>query len=313
LAFDVSVIIPVYNGENKIKYSIDSVLKQKNVSVEIIVINDGSTDSTLEVLKTYSERYDHIKVFTQPNLGVSSARNKGIEVAKGTYVCFLDADDFYEDNYLNEMLTKIKYDRKKVCYCGYKIVTPQGIRVKRTKFSKVEVLKKYILGQAALHTTSWLIDRQFLIDNSVKFPEGVSWGEDFEFFCEVLSLTKEVTFVKKHLTNYRFGYEENQLSSFSMDKIDKDVESILRLISNKRISNQEGITDSLLNYRLQALITYRLLTAVELNVEASKTLNYYRKYNNYLSDLSKINGLRSIKLELSKKKLSNKISNLSHR
>ncbi len=115
----VSIIIPVYNAQNTIRKAIDSALNQdfSRKDFEIIVVNDGSTDKTLEILKTYGRK---IRVINQKNQGAVKAANKGFRKAKGKYVIKLDADDYFKQNILREMVTVL--DRKlklNFVYCDY--------------------------------------------------------------------------------------------------------------------------------------------------------------------------------------------------
>ena len=92
---NVSVIMPVYNDASRLEKSINSFLKQTLIEKELICVNDGSTDNSLEVLNEFAEKYESIKVFSQENQGSGKARNLGITEAKGQYIGFLDADDFF--------------------------------------------------------------------------------------------------------------------------------------------------------------------------------------------------------------------------
>ena len=97
-----SVIIPVYNAEKYIERAIDSIVKQDYKDYEMILINDGSTDRSLEIIQRLAERNTRIRVESIVNEGVSHARNKGIELANGEYVLFMDADDMHEENTLQQ-------------------------------------------------------------------------------------------------------------------------------------------------------------------------------------------------------------------
>lgn len=102
---NISVIIPVYNTEKYISECLDSVISQNKIDVEIICIDDGSIDGSLDVLKEYECKYDNLTVISQKHLGQSIARNKGIELAKGEYISFLDSDDMYKNNALHKLYT----------------------------------------------------------------------------------------------------------------------------------------------------------------------------------------------------------------
>ena len=97
----ISVIIPVYNGENDIKKCIDSVINQTYKNLEIIIINDGSTDNTFKILKEYKNKYgDKLVVIDQKNKGQAIARNNGIKKSTGKYITFLDADDYLKKDFI---------------------------------------------------------------------------------------------------------------------------------------------------------------------------------------------------------------------
>ncbi len=96
----VSVIIPVYNAQEGIKQCMDSLLNQSFTDFEIILLNDGSTDNSLEVIKKYAADNDFIRVIDKENEGVAKTRNKGIQLANGKYIVFIDNDDFVDSDYL---------------------------------------------------------------------------------------------------------------------------------------------------------------------------------------------------------------------
>ena len=103
----VSVIIPVYNSEKYISECLDSVLNQTFKDIEIICIDDGSTDKSFDILNRYNIKEKRITLLTQKNLGQSVARNKALEIAKGEYIYFLDSDDYIEPNLIEECIKKL--------------------------------------------------------------------------------------------------------------------------------------------------------------------------------------------------------------
>lgn len=307
----ISVIIPVYNGEESISISLESLLKQTYSNFEVVIIDDGSKDRTREVVEKYTSIDNRFKYNFQQNCGVSVARNNGINVSKGEYICFLDSDDFYEDSYIEKMVTKIEYRSADICYCGYNIVSSKGKIKKKTKFKSGDVLIDYILGKVGIHTTGWMIKKDLLYKFNIKFQEGISWGEDFEFFCEALARSNKVVFVREYLTNYRVGFDEDRLSVFSLDKLDKDFESIQRIIENKNINNNKSIENSLSGYRLPALAIYRLNIAIDKMLDEQVIIKYYKKYEKYINNISCNNGLRSMKLNIARLKLQKYISKVN--
>ena len=104
----ISIIIPVYNTENYIEKCIDSIIKQTYSNIEIFLINDGSTDNSLNICKKYEIIDKRINVIDIKNKGVSNARNIGLNLCKGNYITFIDSDDFVEKDYIKTMYNKIK-------------------------------------------------------------------------------------------------------------------------------------------------------------------------------------------------------------
>ena len=113
----ISVIIPVYNVEKYLKRCMDSVLKQTYSNIEIIIVDDGSTDTSGSLCDEYWKKDSRITVFHKENGGLSSARNFGLERVSGNYVCFIDSDDFIHENYISFMYDKIIKNDADICYC----------------------------------------------------------------------------------------------------------------------------------------------------------------------------------------------------
>lgn len=299
----ISIIIPVYNGEENISISLDSLLSQTYSNFEVVIINDGSTDNTSKIVERYLKKDNRFKYIYQENAGVAMARNKGLENTTGKYICFLDSDDYYDKTFLEKMYAKMKSANYDVTYCSYNIITPNKSLKITSKYKEGNVLIDYILGKVAIHTTGWMIKKELLQENNIVFPEGISWGEDFEFFCKVLAYTNKVTYVPEHLTNYHLNFSETQLSSFSLDKADKDYESINRLLNDPTINTSKIINSALIEYRLPALITYRLVEAIKLGEKKEVVTDYFNKYENYLKKFTWNNGFRSVKLNMCKLRL----------
>ncbi|WP_419958033.1 glycosyltransferase family 2 protein [Psychrobacillus psychrotolerans] len=295
----ISVIIPAYNSGKFIRKTIDSVLNQSFDNFEVLVINDGSTDKTEEIVKEYIVRNPKVRLINQNNSGVSVARNMGIKESKGDYICFLDSDDFYDVLFLEKMFNEIKLEDSEVCYCGYNKITPMKKVHVFTNFQKENVLKNYILGKVRVHTTGWMIKKELISKNNILFSEELAWGEDFEFFCKVLGQSNKICYVKDYLTNYTVNINDDRLSTFSIKKIDNDFETIKKISEYREIDKNIAAKRVLINYRLPALVSYRLLNAYKYKVEENIILDYFNKYENYIVKFSFNNGIRSLKLNIS--------------
>ena len=128
----ISIIIPAYNVEKYISKCLESIIKQTYSNIEIILVDDGSTDKTSEICDEYEKKDDRIKVIHTENRGVSEARNKGLENVKGNWITFVDSDDWIEEDFCEVLLKKIKDYDADIALCGYKRVTENSCEIIKT-------------------------------------------------------------------------------------------------------------------------------------------------------------------------------------
>ena len=122
----VSLIIPVYNAEKYLQECLDSAINQTLENIEIIIVNDGSTDNSLTICKRYSQKDSRIKLISQKNSGVAVARNIALQTATGEYIAFMDSDDYIDKNMLFDMYTKAKRDNADIVTCQFKHIQNDG-------------------------------------------------------------------------------------------------------------------------------------------------------------------------------------------
>lgn len=204
-----SVIIPAYNAALYIKESIGSVLKQTFSDFEIVVVDDGSKDETGEIVKTIKD--DRIHYIYQPNGGVSSARNTGISNAKGEYICFLDADDFWKPNHL-EVIEKLieKYPAADVFLTGHEVLLCDGHCVTRVcpevaGDSQIDNMFEYIVKHGYFFHTNSIACKKITFDDVGLFEIGVKNGEDddmwyrmFAYYSTAVSSTVTTVYVREN-------------------------------------------------------------------------------------------------------------------
>lgn len=186
-----SVIIPLYNKENTILNTIQSVINQKFLDFELVVVNDGSTDNSLEIAQTIQDK--RIRIIHKENGGVSSARNLGIKESKGKYICFLDGDDYWEDNYLQVVYNLFKkYPECRIACPSYKV--SYGTRVVYPKFKGVNMNEDCIINDFFEMATSpfWVcnssciaIERSIFNEIDYWFPENETVYEDFDLWIRI--------------------------------------------------------------------------------------------------------------------------------
>lgn len=226
----VSIIIPVYNAEKYIDRCLKSILNQTFSNYEIILIDDGSTDSTATILDEYATRYNCIKVNHVENGGPSKARNIGLEMARGKWVQFMDADDFLESTMLEDYYNKSKQvdliisgvirdlvfenKKKESNLCEEKLENRNtiGKYLVKMNISQHDILLNYIWNK-------WYL-REKLILNQIKFNEAIKWGEDYLFNCKVFEYIDSVQLLKKNYYHYCYNNNESLVEQFNKNERD---------------------------------------------------------------------------------------------
>lgn len=192
----VSIIIPAYNTAPYIHKAIDSSLRQTHKNIEVLIINDGSSDDTLEISEGYAQRDERVRVFSQDNAGVSSARNHGIRQALGEYIVFLDSDDWLEDNALEVMLDlQARYPDKLVgagCYYveGDGVIRKSCGNIRLPVLLSIQDIAESYAGIGnhpnEFHSIWAKIFRAEIIKKGIYFPEGIAFSEDAVFVVKYL-------------------------------------------------------------------------------------------------------------------------------
>ena len=261
MSAQISIIIPVYNAEECLCKCLQSIESQTFQNFEVILINDGSTDYSFEVCKDFANKDKRITVVTQTNSGASSARNRGIEIAKGEWLTFIDADDYVENNYL-ECLCKNIGDTKTLIIQGLKQVNSTGEEIKKIEFEYSthcggEVQKvfddKEIFEYG--YTVAKLYNREIIDKHGIRFNEHISYSEDLLFMLEYILRCKNITFINGANYNYVTG-----TSSLSQRYNNFDSEFLLfteytRL--NQAIANRFSFAQTYKSQRYGALILMR--------------------------------------------------------
>ena len=199
----VSVIIPVYNAEKYINKCIESVINQTLKDIEIICINDGSTDDSINILKEYDKKYRNFRLINQENKGVISARLNGYSKAKGEYIAWLDNDDFIESIMLEKMYNLAKKEDLDLVECNYKFY-PNNVTYKEKWFNEYKGVNDW--NFLFRNTLLWnkLAKKEYL--DSINFKYLLKeFGEGS--FSIVMISTNKIATINEELYNYRVGHE----------------------------------------------------------------------------------------------------------
>ncbi|BCC61857.1 TPA: glycosyltransferase [Bacillus cereus] len=303
----VSVIVPLYNTERYIEQTIQSILNQTYTNVEIIIIDDDSTDNSASIVKEITNIHPNkIHYIHQQNQGVSVARNTGIENAAGEYIAFLDSDDLWHPTKLEKQIQSMHANKMNACYCGhsYFYELTQSKTAIATKFIKGDIASAYLGHQVIAQTSTWIFKKSLLIDNNIRFTPGCSWGEDLEFLFKLTSITN-VCYVEEYLTDYRILNEGNLSSKYSDYKLKTTIELevyqrikiwIQENTSNLITSNHNQLNHILDTYLIPFTIIHSAYTYMLAPNPAQETINQIntdlKKYCHRISLLNKMNSIK---------------------
>lgn len=206
----VSVIVPVYNVEKYIRWCLDSLIGQTCSDIEIIVVNDGSTDSSGKIVEEAAGRDARIRVITKPNGGLSSSRNAGIEHSRGRYLAFVDGDDWVEPNFVEDMLQAAQEQQADICICNMKYVNEDGSCRKRTPHidlpdtaDRMKALSDMFNGDKfKFHTPNKLYRRNLFTNSGIRFPEGKLYEDAYTTY-QVFAKAERFVYLPEDLYYYR--------------------------------------------------------------------------------------------------------------
>lgn len=219
----ISIIIPAYNIENYIAKCLDSLLNQTYKSLEIIVVDDGSSDNTGKIIDDYASKYDNIKVIHKKNAGVSAARNSGIDVAKGDYIGFVDGDDTVDEEMFEVLIDNaIKYDTD-ISHCGYKMVFPSRIDYYHNTGVLVEQdnklgLKDLLIGNR-VEPGLWNKIYKKELFKDIKIDESIKINEDLLINYYLFKNAKKSIFYDKCFYDYTIRKGSAATSKVNINKI----------------------------------------------------------------------------------------------
>lgn len=258
----VTVVIPAYNAEQYICKCLESVVHQSFTDYDVIIVNDGSTDHTENIIKEYKNNYSFINYYNKENGGLSSARNYGMDrLENSKYVVFLDSDDYLDSEYLSSLVTKAEKDQLDVVCSGQYRITEEGRVISHVQYH-LDEHGKCVLRHLNMHGKLYRTD--YLRKHNLRFPEGKTY-EDNPFNLAAFFLTRQIGFLK-----YEGYYQLVHLDSITTRKIlPSDVpykeleESVQYVLAHK--PNDYDVFE----YTLMSFFTYFIL-------EANRKHRYYK-------------------------------------
>jgi len=220
----ISIIVPVYNMERYVDRCLKLLMNQTLQDIEIIIVNDGSQDKSVEIIEKYlKENPTKIKYYEKKNGGLSSARNYGIEYATGEYIAFLDSDDYVETNMYEEMYNLAKKENADMVECDFIWEWEFGKKVfdKRREYKTKEDMMK------RPRVVAWnkIYKRDILNKYKIRFPDGLIY-EDLEFFLKLLPHLNRISYVNKYFIHY------TQREDSIINKQTEKIENIFKILDN---------------------------------------------------------------------------------
>lgn len=280
----VSVIIPVYNTQEFLKICLKTVLHQEDVDMEVICVDDKSTDSSPDILRRFAEKDDRIKIIShKKNLGLPSARNTGMEAAKGDYLIHLDSDDFwYTSKCLSTLIQIAEIDNCDVLRFNGEFFTGEGKSKNLVPGSesvniRLEESEK-LWAFRAVYLYLWRAD--FIRDHNLRFNPDITIGEDGMFVSAALTKTSKISITKGNFYRYRVNEASIMRKTWSFDQFIEELRG--NEIIEKNIAH---LPEVLLSHRKNRAIMYvplRLLRSAAKDLPQIERMHYLCEIRNYI-------------------------------
>lgn len=279
---DISIIIPVYNMGKYLDQCLESVFCQIDDSIEVIIVNDGSTDNSYKIIEKYLKLYKNIVYIEQENQGLSISRNKGLELAKGEYIMFLDSDDYLEQNSISNIYIKAKEKDADILIFGHRKVYDENNSFDKTNtifdenkaFEGDQVAQRMLSGDIEGYCCDKLLKHEYIKENKLEFQQGIYIEDFFPIFQQVYK-SKQIGFYNEVVYNYR--QRKDSISNSKNKKLLTDfslcVENVLKYIDKNEININKKYIDS---YKSQAF-NFMITIFFEIN---NKNENIYSEFYN---------------------------------
>lgn len=277
----VSIIIPVYNAEKTLCRCLDSLVVQTYEDVEIILVNDGSVDSSRNICETYRDKYSQIILINQENAGPATARNVGIDSASGKYISFVDADDYVECGMIEEMVNAAETNHAEMVICGYD-QEHSGVIVKHeykydaglyvgegARKIAIDLISDVSAKRIPPYSPVRMILKDVLENPQIRYAKGMIRSEDYYFFVQLHFRIKRL-YLLGDKPLYHYIEVSNSVTHRYVPKYWSSVKKIYHGLLEK-LPEDEGI-----KRRLGAMLVQRSLIALN-NVSRKKSKDMFRK------------------------------------
>lgn len=300
----VSILIPVYNVENYIEQCLESVIAQTLKDIEIICVNDGSTDFSLDILKKYAVKDSRIKIINKENGGLPSARNAGLDAATGEYISFVDSDDYVQSNMMSVLYKNAKKTKAEIVICGANVF-PETPRADSWFYQALSPERKFyevcsdelLFENRASRPFIWriFVKRDLIERNHFRLDENIHIGEDNAFQFKIYPFARGIAMIPDKLYNYRWYREDSMMNMVVYKDVKKKALSHIKMVLHVadewiRSGRMEEYAFGFLRWSVEFIYDDFIRLPLKYRVEQSRLLadmwtecGYYR-YKSELSD-----------------------------
>lgn len=278
----VSVIIPAYNVGLYIKKCVLSIISQTHSNLEIIVVNDGSTDNTKEIVERLAHVDKRITLVNRVNSGVSSSRNFGLEIAKGDWVVFVDGDDYLSEDYVEYMLYVVNSTGTEYCIstdCFTRVKDKQSDRIIIQELSQEESTALLLSHRIEVGCWNKMFSKKLLDREGIRFNTSLFYGEGLHFIIQVSQTANKTSVTNKKLYFYRQDNASSATKHFNAEKIYNGWNA-LNVIEEGLHIKSELIQKRLVQHR--CLFALSAITKIENSKVRKQYLELYKKHMKYV-------------------------------
>lgn len=294
----VSVIVPAFNCEKTIEKCINSIINQTLKELEIIIVNDGSTDKTYNVIKKVGNKDSRITIINKVNEGPSKARNSGIKIARGEYIGFVDSDDYVDKDMFYQLYLLANKYNSEICGCNYYEEGCDGKvlneiqsnlpyeQVLSKKMIRNMIIKSFVEDKNSGFYSLWnkIYKKKFLYDYSLFLDESRSHGEDWLFNINAFNYANNVIFLGKTLYHYVQINEFSLMRTYRTNQIDllfSGRKALIHVLKENDISIDDSIFNNKFIYTFYSYVIKEIIN--NHNDYKEKIMNYLK--NDYLNNI----------------------------
>lgn len=300
----ISIIVPIYNVEFCLKRCLDSIIAQTYTQWECILVNDGSTDNSLEIAQKYAEKDERFQLFSQENQGLSMARNNGMEKTKGDYLTFLDSDDAIHEECLKQLHQRIIEDNTEVAVCRY-IYFDSDIPVPELTdsheiISGEEAVKRVLVDRQRFMITAWgkLYKRELF--NEIRYPARKLHEDEFVTY-KIFAQCKKISVIQNQFYFY-YQREGSIMSQYKLKRL--DILDALRESTDYIHKEIPSLyPDVYVNYLFNLAIAYYRVSTLKNEKEALQDIRqiFEKEWPNYASTYRKnCRGIKKVAIDIFK-------------